>query len=356
MFEIGGKYVKCEELSTGIINSTYHVKYIRDGLEKNYIVQRINKSVFKNPPKLMENIVRVTEYVRNNIKKMNLSTKRFVLRAFLTKDTKEPYYIDEHGEYWRVYRFISDSITYDSVDDLAIIEKTGQAFGRFANCLDGFDANCLHVTIPDFHNTPKRYEAFENAVLEDKFGRAKSLSDEVEFLHSVKEKVSTIQIYLEQEKLPLRVTHNDTKTNNVAIDVNTGEALSVLDLDTVMPGAIAFDFGDAIRFIANTCNEDDPNVENVQLNLEKYRAFAKGFVGELKDSLTELEKNTLNLGVLTMTVELAVRFLTDYINGDVYFKTKYPGHNLDRARNQIALSKRILENFTRMDEIIKEFI
>ena len=157
-FEIGGKYVTCKELSTGIINSTYHVQYVRDGEEKNYIVQRINKSVFKNPTKLMENIVNVTDYVRENIKKKNLSTKRFVLRVFLTKDKKKPYFKDEKGEYWRVYRYISNSITYDVCDDVKVIESAGEAFGRFQNCLDGFDTKKLYVSIPNFHNTPVRYK------------------------------------------------------------------------------------------------------------------------------------------------------------------------------------------------------
>jgi Ser/Thr protein kinase RdoA (MazF antagonist) len=161
---------------------------------------------------------------------------------------------------------------------------------------------------------------------------------------------------LDEGSIPLRVTHNDTKCNNVSFDKDTGEALAVLDLDTVMPGAIAHDFGDAIRFVANTLIEDDPDYESVKLDIDKYRAFAKGFIGEVGESLTELEKSTLNLGVFTMTVELAVRFLTDYVNGDVYFKTKYPGHNLERARNQIALAKDIIKKREVMDDILKKYV
>ena len=355
-FEIDGKYVSCTELSTGIINSTYLVQYIRNDEEKNYIVQRINKSVFKKPAKLMDNIVNVTNYVRENIKKKNLSTKRFVLRAFVTKDKKKPYFKDEKGEYWRVYRYISNSVTYDLCDDLKIIESAGEAFGRFQNCLDGFDAKKLYVAIPNFHNTLVRYKALRKAVKKDAYKRVKQVKEEIEFLFKYEQMACLLQKYLDDGLIPLRVTHNDTKLNNVAIDATSGEALSVLDLDTVMPGAMAHDFGDAIRTVANTCLEDDPNVDNVHLDLNKYRAFCKGFIGQVKNTLTDYEKKTLNLGAFTLTTELAVRFLTDYLKGDIYFKTKYPGQNVDRVRNQIKLASEMLEKKDQMEEILSEYI
>ena len=355
-FNIGGRYVGCRELSTGIINSTYYVEYFRDNEVKEYIVQRINKEVFKKPKKLMNNIVSVTDYVRKNVIERNLSTKRFVLRVFLTRDGQKPYWKDETGNYWRVYRFIKNSVTYDSTDNLTIIERVGQAFGRFQDCLDGFDAKSLYVAIPNFHNTPKRYKALSVAIRRDTKKRVKLIEKEIEDLKSFQQRACLIQKYLDENTLPLRVTHNDTKCNNVAFDKDTDEALAVLDLDTVMPGAIAYDFGDALRFIANTTLEDDPDIEKVALDLDKYEAFTKGFMGELKDDLTDIEKQTMNLGLFTMTVELAVRFLTDYINGDKYFKTKYPGHNLDRARNQIALAKDILKRSDEIDKILAKYI
>lgn len=354
-FCIGGTYVGCKELSTGNINNTFLVDYVRDGEEKKYIVQRINKTVFKNPELVMSNIINVTHYVRKNIIKKELSTKRFVLRAFLST-TGEPFVKDEEGEYWRCYRFIPNAITYDSTDNLEIIENAGMAFGRFQNCLDGFDASTLYISIPDFHNTIKRYELFKETVKKDSHGRAAALWKEIDLLLSFEEQATRLQGYLDKGAIPLRVTHNDTKCNNVSFDKTTGEALAVLDLDTVMPGAVAYDFGDAIRFIANTALEDDPDLRKVSLNLEKYEAFTKGFISELKDNLTDLEKSTMNLGVFTMTVELAVRFLTDYIMGDVYFKTRYPGHNLDRAHNQIALAKDIYEKQDRMDKILQKYV
>lgn len=355
-FDIGGKYQSCKELSTGNINSTFLVKYLRDGEKKHYIVQRINQNVFNDPERLMDNIVRVTNFVRENIKKIGLPTRRFVLRVYLTKEGQKPYFIDNFGNYWRVYRYISDSITYDASDDLGIIERSGQAFGLFQNCLDGFDASTLYIPIPNFHNTPKRYQKFYDKVQKDECDRVDSVKEEISKLREFESLACTLQNYLDGGEIPLRVTHNDTKCNNVCFDKNTGEALAVLDLDTVMPGAVAYDFGDAIRFIANTCLEDDPDVESVKLDLDKYEAFAKGFLSNLKDKLTDKEKETLNLGVFTMTVELAVRFLDDYIDGDKYFKVLYPGHNLDRARNQIALASDIAKKLAQMDEILNKYL
>ena len=354
-FNVGGKYIRCEELSTGNINSTYKVMYVRDGEEKNYIVQKINKSVFTNPEKVMDNIVRVTHYIREKIKVQGISTKKFVLRAFEAKNSKQTFVIDDTGEYWRLYRFIKNAVTYDTCDDLAIIERAGAAFGKFQNYLDGFDANSLYITIPDFHNTKKRYDALHRAIEKDEFCRVKKVKAEIDKLCFFEEKACKLQEYLDGGQIPLRVTHNDTKCNNVSFDKTTGEALAVLDLDTVMPGAIAHDFGDAIRFIANTVIEDNPDVSAVKLDIDKYTAFTKGFVSEVKGTLTEFEKHTMNLGVFAMTVELAVRFLTDYISGDKYFKTKYPGHNLDRAQNQIALAQDIDKKFSLMEEIIQKY-
>ena len=354
-FNIEGKYVSCVELSTGNINCTYQVKFKRDGEDKNYIVQRINKTVFTEPEKVMENIVRVTHHIRVNVKENGMSTRKFVLRVFLSKEKNEPFIIDDHGDYWRCYRFIENSITYDTCDDLGIIERAGSAFGRFQNFLDGFDASSLNITIPNFHNTIARYDALHKAAEEDAAGRKKKVMEELMDLYAFESEATKLQKYLDNGQIPLRVTHNDTKCNNVSFDKTTGEALAVLDLDTVMPGAIAHDFGDAIRFIANTVIEDDPDVDSVALDLDKYKAFAKGFISEVKDTLTDLERKTLNLGVFAMTVELAVRFLTDYLNGDKYFKTKYPGHNLDRTRNQIALAKDIMKKSDEMDAIIKNY-
>lgn len=355
-FNIDGKYVGCKEISTGNINCTYQVEFKSEGAKKEYIVQRINKSVFKEPEKVMDNIIRVTHHVRMNVIKKGLSTKKFVLRAFVSKHDEEPFVIDDMGDYWRCYRFIENSITYDTCDDLTIIERAGKAFGRFQNCLEDFDAKTLFITIPDFHNTKARYKAFHEAIKADPLKRVQRVKDDVNKLLLFEKQATELQDYLDKGKIPTRVTHNDTKCNNVSFDKATGEALAVLDLDTVMPGAIAHDYGDAIRFIANTLIEDDPNVDDVALDIDKYEAFTKGFVSEVKQDLTSMEKKTLNLGVFAMTTELAVRFMTDYILGDVYFKTRYPGHNLDRARNQMALAEDIIRKKCKMDYILNKYL
>ncbi|MBQ3116351.1 MAG: aminoglycoside phosphotransferase family protein [Clostridia bacterium] len=355
LFNVKGKYVECKEIPTGNINSTYAVTFDLEGQKNKYVVQRINKRVFLNPEQVMDNIVRVTDFVCQKVKEVGIDDNKFVLHVLTAKTDEKPFVIDDEGEYWRCYCFIPNAVTYDATTDLGIIEQAGGAFGRFQKFLQGFDAKTLYESIPDFHDTIVRYEALHQAVTLDPFDRAKKVSEEIEYCFQIEEKATELQRLLREGVIPLRVTHNDTKCNNVCFDKITGEALAVLDLDTVMSGAVAHDFGDAIRFVANTLIEDDPNVDEVAIDMEKYEAFTKGFVGEIKDVITKTEKATLNLGVFAMTVELAIRFLTDYLLGDKYFKTKYPGHNVDRTRNQLALAKDILLKGDLMDAILQKY-
>lgn len=355
-FNVEGTYVNCEPVSTGIINNTYYVRFMNGISENNYIIQKINKNVFTKPAEIMSNIVNVTEFISNNLKNTDLPIDKFVLQVYRTKEGDMPYFIDENGDYWRCYLFIENSMTVDSSSDLKVIERVGQAFGRFQNLLDGFDTKSLFIPIENFHNTPKRYETFKKAIKEDKCGRAKEVKVEIDKLLSFEKKASEIQELLDAGKIPLRVTHNDTKCNNVCFDKDTLESLAVLDLDTVMPGAMAFDFGDGARSIASSSREDEADVQSVMLDLDKYEAFAKGFLGEVKSKLTDLERETLNEGVLTLTVELSVRFLTDYLEGDTYFKTNYPGHNLDRAKNQLALAEDIFVKLSEMNKIMDKYL
>ncbi len=356
LFDINGTYVGCKEIISGNINSTFRVSFLRDGIVKKYILQKINKRVFNEPPKVMDNIVRVTNHIKMKVLERGESTKTGVLRAFYSREEDHPYVIDDCGEYWRCYRFIRDSVTYDTCDDLEMVSKIGTAFGRFQQDLSDFPVKTLFISIPNFHNTKKRYTAFREAIKADPYKRAKKVKEQIDKLFEYEQMACELQNYLDNEEIPYRVTHNDTKCNNVSLDKFTGEVLAVLDLDTVMPGAIAHDFGDAIRFIANTRKEDDARCDLVELDIAKYEAFAKGFVGEVRSTLTDLEKKTLNLGVFTMTVELALRFLTDYILGDKYFRHSYPGHNVDRAKNQLALSQSILNKFEQMEEILQKYI
>ena len=356
LFDIGGTYFGCKEIISGNINSTFRVSFIRDGVLKEYILQKINKQVFKEPPKVMDNIIRITNHIKMKVLERGESTRTGVLRAFYSRDEDHPYIIDDCGEYWRCYRFIYNSTTYDSCDDLDMITKMGIAFGRFQDDLSDFPAETLFITIPNFHNTKKRYVALREALEIDPYKRAKKVGKQIDKLFEFETKACELQNYLDSGMLPYRVTHNDTKSNNVSIDKTTGEVLAVLDLDTVMPGAIAHDFGDAIRFIANTRKEDDARCDLVELDMAKYEAFAKGFIGQVGNVLTDLEKKTLNLGVFTMAVELALRFLTDYILGDKYFRNNYPGHNVDRTKNQLALSQSILDKFDQMEEILHKYL
>ena len=355
-FAIGGEYVSCEENFSGNINNTFKVTFMRDGDIKEYILQKINKQVFKSPDKVMDNIVRVTNHIREKVVMRSGCTRTGVLRAFPTLDGNSYYVVDDIGQYWRCYRYIKNSTTYDACDDLLLIEKMGGAFGKFQNDLVDFDASSLFITIPDFHDTKKRYNDLRQAIALDPLKRVKKVETEISHLLSFEKQACQIQEYIDQNKIPLRVTHNDTKCNNVSFDKDSGEVLAVLDLDTVMPGIIAHDYGDAIRFIANTRKEDDPNFKLVKLDIDKFESFTKGFVGEIKNLLTDLEKKTLVLGVFTMTVEVAVRFLTDYILGDVYFRNKYPGHNVDRAKNQIALAQDLLVNYDKMQEVLQRYL
>ena len=349
-------FVRVEEITIGNINRTYKVIYQKENKVFEYVIQRINTNIFTNPVGLMDNIVRVSNFLCKNVEKQGLDTNKYVLKPLFTNKDNMPYVIDEEGFYWRCYIFVPNSITYNSTTDLSIIEQAGSAFGRFQRDLDGFDASSLFETIPNFHNTASRYEAFKKAIQEDAFDRVKEVEEEIKDYLSFEEMAVKITKYLGDGSLPLRVTHNDTKANNVCFDKTTGETLAVLDLDTVMPGAIAFDYGDAIRFIASTVIEDDPDYDAVDVDLSKYEAFTKGFVTEVKDRLTDLEKQTLNLGAFTMTAECGCRFLTDYLSGDTYFKVKYPKHNIVRAKNQIAYAKAILKRFDQMEEILKKYL
>jgi len=354
LFLIEGEYLRSELITDGHINSTYRVFFLRHGEEKDYIIQKINKYVFKKPEEVMENIFNVTEYIRNKIKSKGMSAKRYVLHFQKTVDGKY-FIIDETGEYWRCSRFIDDCASYNETADLKVIEESGKAFGEFQGYLADFDVKKLHITIPHFHNTPLRYETFKKSLETDTLKRKQEVSSEIKACLKFEELAEKMYRMQRAGELPLKVTHNDTKCNNVLFDAKTSEHLSVIDLDTVMPGLIAFDFGDAIRFIGNNSKEDEIDLNKVYLNMDKYEAFAKGFIGMVGETLTEKEIETMALGAFTMTVECGMRFLTDYLDGDKYFKINYSRHNLDRARSQFKLATDILSKLSEMEIIVKKY-
>lgn len=343
-FRIEGEMVSWEEIKVGNVNRTYKANFILpDGREKSYMLQAVNTFVFKNPVQVMENIDKVTEHI--HAKKPNATALHF----HHTPDRKT-YVFDENG-FWRLFNYIC-SDTYNTCSDLTVVHSAGEAFGEFQMMLADFDASELYETIPDFHNTKARYEKLAADAAQDPCGKVCEVREELDWLGAVREQACGLTDLYERGELPLRVTHNDTKINNVLFDKKTREALVVIDLDTVMPGLVGHDFGDAIRFAANFVEEDSPEFEKSRVNLEVFRAFADGFLSRTAVTLTSREIDTLALSCFALTTELAVRFLDDYILGSPYFKTLYPEHNLVRARCQIALAKDMLEHLDDMQEIV----
>ncbi len=324
----------------GLINKTVKIS-ARSGQE--YILQKINHYVFQNPEQLMENICAVTDFLRQK------DPSPYATLTFIKTDQGKALYITPQGEYWRMCTFIPGFClqTPETPEDFY---QSALAFGRFQQLLQDFPARTLHITIPDYHNTPKRFEHLKQAIAEDKAGRLQGVGQEVAFLLQRESLAGQLQSMLEQGVLPLRVTHNDTKLNNVLLDPVTRKNLCVLDLDTVMPGLTAHDFGDAIRFGAATAPEDTKNLQQMGLDLTLFEVFAKGFLQTA--TLIPAEISVLPLGALTLTIELATRFLTDYLQGDKYFTPAYPHHNLVRARAQAALAADMERKMPEMEKII----
>lgn len=332
-FNLESEALSALPYGNGHINNTFLVTTV-SGCQ--YIMQRINNRVFPDAAVLMDNIVNVTSYLKEKITAEGRNPERETLTVIMTKEGK-PYYTDADGSAWRMYIFIADAVTFEQVEDTEIFAQCGYACGRFQAMLADYPAEQLHEVLPDFHNTPKRYMDFERAVKEDICSRACGVKTEIAFLRARKEEMSVLYTMLDSGELPLRVTHNDTKLNNVIFDRATHKALGLIDLDTVMPGLSAYDFGDAIRSGASTAAEDEKDIRKVSLSLELYRAYAEGFLKGCGGQLTEKELEMLPMGAKIMTIECGMRFLTDYLQGDVYYKTDYAEHNLVRCRTQLAL-------------------
>ncbi len=349
-FRIPGPFFSYEEIKMGNVNHTYKVNYIRDdgsGMAKikSYLVQRVNTYAFQHPMELMANIDKVTEYIHSQFPTMKC------LHFHHTQE-RNNYLMDEDG-FWRLSNYVP-SVTFNSCDDLDVVQSAGRAFGSFQMMLSDFDANLLYYTIPDFHNTRKRYATLKADMAEDPCGRVAEVRQELDWLLSVEDEACKLTDLYEAGELPLRVTHNDTKINNVLFDQETLRPLVVIDLDTVMPGLVGHDFGDAIRFAANFVEEDSPAAEEAGLNLNTYWAFAEGFLRETAPTLTEAEVDTLANSCFTLACELATRFLDDYIVGDKYFKIKDRKHNLTRTRCQIALAKDMQKKMDAMHAIVRD--
>ena len=344
-------YVK--PFGEGHINETYAV-YMPgpDGTDiPLYVLQRININVFKNPDQVMDNIFGVTEYLRNIIRGEGGDLDREALSYIKTK-SGESYFEDADGQPWRCLHYVPNSICYQTVERPEQFYQSALSFGHFLKQLGDYPAKSLYETIPKFHDTVKRFHDFEDAQRKDVKNRARLCREEIDFVLSRKEDCGVLMKQLEEGVLPLRVTHNDTKLNNILFDKDTGKGLCIIDLDTIMPGLAANDFGDSIRFGASTAEEDEKDLDKVHFDMDLYKIYVKGYLEMAKDVLTPAEIASLPWGARLMTLECGMRFLADFLQGDVYFKTAYPEHNLVRARTQFRLVKEMEEQFDEMTRAV----
>ena len=354
-YNIDGEIISFEPFGNGHINDTRLLEISgKDGIRTKYVVQRINKNVFTQPDKLMENYVAVTDYLRQIVAQQGGDVDREVIRVIYSKEGKS-YAVDPSGEYWRVITCIENSMSYDKVEKPVQFYDSAVAFGNFQYMLRDFPADTLYETIVNFHNTPVRYSNFMRAVSEDVVDRAKNVQAEIKFVCDRCDFAATLEKAHDEGRLPLRVTHNDTKLNNILFDVETGKALCVVDLDTIMPGYSVNDFGDSIRFGASTALEDETDLSKVNFDIELYELYTKGFIEGANGGLTESELELLPYGAMMMTFECGMRFLTDYLSGDTYFRIHRPDHNLDRARNQFKLLSDMEARLDEMKEIVKKY-
>ena len=346
-FQVEGELISAEPNGNGHINDTLLVEMKTcEETTARYILQAINSNVFPNIEGLMNNIISVTEYLKKGI------TDPRGAMNFISANDGKYFFIDKNGVPWRMYHFIEDAVSLELPETTKDFYECGFGFGNFQHQLAAFPAHELFETIPNFHNTPKRYENFNKAVQKNICKRVAQVEDEINFVRSEEEFYSIF----EKGHLPLRVTHNDTKINNVLLDSASRKAVCVIDLDTVMPGLSVNDFGDAIRIGANTATEDEKDLSKVSLDLDLFEAFTKGFIEGAGGILTEDEIMLLSEGAKMMTIECGMRFLTDYLEGDTYFKTKYREHNLDRCRTQFELVKDMNRKWEQMKNIVKKYI
>lgn len=342
-FDFGGEVVSCERYGSGHINVTYLVV---TKSEKRFILQKINNKIFPDVEGLMNNVTLVTEHLKKKAPEGSV-----VLGILKTKDGKS--FTVQDGEYWRVYDFVENSLCLQLPESADDFYESAVAFGGFSEMLADFDVDKLVEVIKDFHNTPNRARIFRETLEKNPVGRAESVKEEVQFVLDRIEEMGTLQRMRMSGELPSRVTHNDTKLNNVLLNAETRKALCVIDLDTVMPGLSLYDFGDSIRFGASTGEEDEKDLSKVWFDLDMFRIYTRGYV-KACPNLTEAELLNLPMGAKTMTFECGMRFLTDYIDGDHYFAVHREGHNLDRARTQFKLVKDMEDKWEEMLKIVRE--
>lgn len=354
-FKFEGTLIDTRPYGSGHINDTYLLTFeIASMGRMKVILQRMNKEIFTKPEELMENIIGVTSYLRKKIIENGGDPDRETLNLIPTVEEK-PYYIDSEGDYWRSYIFITDATSYDQVEKPEDFYQSAVAFGNFQRLLSDYPAETLHETIQGFHDTKARFQTFREAVKKDVCGRAAKVQKEIEFVLAHEDVANIFSDLQKKGELPLRVTHNDTKLNNIMIDNRTGKGICVIDLDTVMPGLAMNDFGDSIRFGASTAAEDEQDLSKVSCSMELFEIYVKGFLEGCAGRLTQREVELLPMGAKVMTFECGMRFLTDYLEGDHYFKIHREDHNLDRCRTQFKLVEDMERKWDTMQQIVKKY-
>ena len=351
LFDMRADFVEAQPFGSGHINDTYCASYDQAGIRVRYIHQRINHHVFKNPIEVMENVARVTRHALERLLTGgNPEAHRRTLTCVSAKDGR-PFAIDPQGNLWRTYPFIEGAKGYDEVQSNKQAYQAARAFGAFQKLTADLTGERLHETIPDFHDTPKRLESLEAAIGNNIAGHAASVAAEIDFARSRASDCSRITDLIASGEIPERVTHNDTKLNNVLLDEVTSEGICVIDLDTTMPGCALYDFGDMVRAITPTTREDETDVDQINIRLDRFESLVKGYLSTAT-FLNEAELANLAFSGKLITLELGMRFLTDHLNGDTYFKIKRPGHNLDRCRSQFAFARILEENMDAMEKIV----
>ena len=350
-FSIYGDFIKAAPFGSGHINSTFKVLYSQAGTVVPYIFQKINVEIFKEPYLLMDNIHRVVEHMKSKYNQISKNVSRRTLTLISVK-TGGYLYKDDDGGYWRAFFCLENMATYDVIESEEMAYHGARAFGRFQNLLSDLPKPRLHDTIPDFHNTPQRFEAFEKVLQEDKANRADGVKKEIKMYMDMKPYASKLVNMYNDGLIPERICHNDTKLNNVMLDNETGESKCVLDLDTVMPGLVAYDFGDLVRTGTCFAEEDEVDISKIVINKDMFKAITWGYINGTDGFLTKAEQGSLVLGGIVITLEIGLRFLTDHLQNDIYFKIHRPHHNLDRARAQMALVKQIVGNYDEMCNIV----
>ncbi len=354
LFDIKGEFVSSKSLGNGNINETFLVTY-QDSKKFRYVFQKINHNIFTRPIELMDNYYRVCEHIKKKVKASREDNTHRSIDVVLTKSGEKCCKL-ENGDYWRCYKYLEGTKSYEVVKDLNRAKEAAKTFGGFLKIISDLPGKRLHETIPDFHNTSKRIIVLENAVKENPYGRFQYVEKEVKYILDRKEEAGLLQKLLNDGQLTERITHNDTKLNNVLIDTKTEKGVCVIDLDTVMPGLIQYDFGDMVRSGAASAGENEKDLSKVYMNFEMYCAILHGFLEKASLFLTPLDIELLPLSAKIITLETGIRFLTDYLLGDQYFKIRYPLENLDRSRMQLKLVESMEEQFKNMQDELNKVV